>query len=798
LLTQLELTFGLLRITFTGSDEAPVLRSWWQTTRTLLFVFAVIFPGTALQAEQLHIPHVSTPPKLEDFEDMVPTGAALQLQQIATFTQSYPYDGKPPSQKTHAFLGYDDNNLYVVLTCFDKNPRNIRAQMSRREPSTPFDADDYIELTLDTFHDQRHALVFDINPLGIQADALYTEGQGTDYSWDTLWYTRSRINTQGYVIWTSIPFRSLRFHSRDVNGWGITISRYIARENETDYWPVVSDKISGRLTQEATISGFEGISPGRNMQFIPYVEGRSFRALDTRDPADPRFSTHTLDGKAGLDSKFVFHDSLVLDTTINPDFAQIESDQPQNTINQRFEVFFPEKRPFFLENSNFFEAPLIAVGLQTRMLFTRRIADPSFGTRLTGKVGAWNLGFLVADDRSPGKIVPDSDPDHGTRAYFGVGRVTHDLGKNSMIGAMYTDREFLNDFNRVGGIDGLFHINKNWNATYRGYMSSTRENNLYQFGQHHEAVLIGNGLRFTFSLQYLDITPNFRTEAGFVPRVDQRAINNYGHFYWRPAKNKLLVQHGPEENVTQMWDHRNQVIQQAGSFDYAFIFKRNIVFAPIISYESDVLRPNDFPGLPSNRQYAQDAFGIVFRGHPTRMLNWDTRVIRDGTVVVVPPAGQLPYVGDETAITQTVGIRPTGRLQIDNTYILEHVVNGAAHHAVVNNHIIRSKWNYQFNREFSLRFITQYNGLLTNPQFSSLEQQKTVNFDVLFTYFLHPGTAIYVGYNSNLENIDPGLCTRLAGSLQCDPNGNGLIRTSNGLINDGRQVFVKVSYLFRR
>jgi hypothetical protein len=247
-----------------------------------------------------------------------------------------------------------------------------------------------------------------------------------------------------------------------------------------------------------------------------------------------------------------------------------------------------------------------------------------------------------------------------------------------------------------------------------------------------------------------------------------------------------------------MWDHHNQSIQQAASFDYVLIFKRNIVFAPIISYESDVLRPVDFAGLPRNHQFAQDAFGIVFRGQPTRLFSWNTRIIRDGTVVVVPPAGQLPYVGNETAITQTVGIKPTSRLQIDNTYILERVVNGAAHHAVVNNHIIRSKWNYQFNREFSLRFITQYNGLLTNPQFSSLTQQKAVNFDVLFTYFLHPGTAVYVGYNSNLENIDPGLCTRLAGTLQCDPNGNGLIRTSNGLINDGRQIFIKISYLFRR
>jgi hypothetical protein len=753
---------------------------------------------TALHAAALPVPHVSQAPKLENFEDMVPQGAGAQLRPIPNFTQEFPYDGKSPSQKTNAFIGYDNANLYIVFVCFDTQPRGIRAQMSRREPSTPFDTDDYVEITLDTFHDGRHGFVFDINPMGIQADALWTEGQGTDYSWDTLWYSRSRITTQGYVIWTSIPFRSLRFHTPNVNGWGVTLSRYIARENETDYWPAVSDKISGRLTQEATLTGFEDISPGRNMQFIPYVEGNSFHSLDTRDPLQPRFSDHTFDGKAGLDSKFVFHDSLVLDTTINPDFSQIESDEPQNTINQRFEVFFPEKRPFFLENSNFFEAPLIAVGLQTRMVFTRRIADPSFGTRLTGKVGAWNLGFLVADDRSPGKIVPDGDPEAGKRAYFTIGRVSHDLGQHSSVGAMFTDREFLNDFNRVGGIDGLFHINKNWNATYRGYMSSTREGSLYQFGQHHEAVLIGTGLRFVFNLQYLDITPNFVTETGFVPRVDQRAINQYGHFYWRPAKNKLLVQHGPEENATQMWDHHNQTIQQVASFDYVFVFKRNVVFAPIISYESDVLRPVDFPGLLANHQFAQDAVGIVFRGQPTRMFSWNSRIIRDGTVVVVPAAGQLPFTGNETAITQTVGIKPTDRLQVDNTYILEHVVSGAVNHAVVNNHIIRTKWNYQFNKEFSLRFIGQYNGVLTNPLFSSLQTQKNLNFDVLFTYFLHPGTAIYVGYNSNLENIDPGLCTRIAGGTQCDPNANGLIRTGNGLINDGRQIFVKISYLFRR
>jgi hypothetical protein len=149
-------------------------------------------------------------------------------------------------------------------------------------------------------------------------------------------------------------------------------------------------------------------------------------------------------------------------------------------------------------------------------------------------------------------------------------------------------------------------------------------------------------------------------------------------------------------------------------------------------------------------------------------------------------------------IQQLIGIKPTERLQIDNAYILERVTNGLAHHAVVNSNIFRSKWNYQFTREFSLRFIAQYNGLVANPSYSSLQTTKNVNFDVLFTYLLHPVPAIYVGYNSNLENIDPDLCVRIPGSTQCDPNGPGLLRTRDQLTNDGRPLFLKISYLFRR
>jgi hypothetical protein len=576
----------------------------------------------------------------------------------------------------------------------------------------------------------------------------------------------------------------------------------------------VYSRISGTLNQEATMSGFEDISPSHNMQFIPYASFRNFRALDTRDPSQPRFDQIDAQGKLGLDSKFVFHDSLVLDTTINPDFAQVESDEPQNTINQRFEVFFPEKRPFFLENSNFFGDTNIGVYRLSQLLFTRRIVEPTFGARLTGKQGPWNLGFFLADDRSPGLLVPDYSPLAGKRAYFAVASVSHDFGEQNNIGFIYTGREFAGFFNRVGGIYANYRINNNWTSWFRTVVSSTAcsPNEVgptpaepgstcvsapgYEFGRNTEAVLNNIGRRLSYELMYQDITPNFHTDTGYVPRTDVRNASQYFHFYWRP-EGKHLVFQGPEANTHNIWDHNGVDLQQVYNFDWVFDFKPNLILAPIIGYETDTLRPVDFEGLPNNHKYVQHFVGFVAKGTPLSKVTFNTQVIRDGIVLVDVPSGQLPITGDETAVTAKINFKPTRHLEIDNTYILDRVLNGASHHAAFNNHIIRSKWNYQFNPAWSLRFITQYNGVLANPLYSSLSTDKNLNFDFLITYMPHPGTAVYVGYNSNLENLIPGLCETLPGSTACIPNGPGLVR-SNYFINDGRQFFVKISYLFRR
>jgi hypothetical protein len=780
-------------------------------------IFLISGTHIAGAAAGVRIPRVSSPPRLEDFQDMTPRGASTQLAKVTDFIQQQPSDGKPATQRTDVYLGYDAANLYLIWVCWDKDPQAIRGHLTRREAVTPPD-DDYVELTLDTFHDQRHGFLFDVNPRGVQSDALWTEDSGADSSPNPVLDSPRTLTAKGYVVWVSIPFRSIRFHPATDQVWGVTLMRYIARNDEYDYWPRVSSRISGRLNQEGLITGVADVSPSRNMQFNPYGYLSGLHTLDDRDPIQPRFDNRNLQGKIGLDSKFVFHDSLVLDTTINPDFAQIESDQPQNTVNQRFEVFFPEKRPFFLENSNFFSDTNIGVYQTSRILFTRRIIEPSFGARLTGKQGPWNLGFFVADDRSPGLIVPDNSPLSGTRAYFAVGRVSHDIGDQSSIGAVYVDREYEGDFNRVGGLDASFRLGKNWTSWFRSLVSSTYASSEvvsalnatgsagssiappavgYTFGQNHEGVLNGIGRRFSYELLYQDITANFHTDAGFVPRTDIRSAAQYFHFYWRP-EGKHLVFQGPELNTHDIWDHNGVGLQHAYSGDWVFYFRHNLLFAPIAGFETDVLRPVDFSGLPNDHKYAQDIAGLVVSGSPTRLITWRTTIIRDGTVLVVVPQGQLPITGNETFITHTMSIKPTGHLEIDNTYILDRVLNGAAHHASFNNHIIRSQWNYQFTRALSLRAIMQYNGLLANPTYSSLQTTKDVSLNFLITYLVHPGTAVYVGYNSNLENLIPSLCLPVAGqTMGCDPNGTGLVR-SNRLINDGRVFFVKVSYLFRR
>jgi hypothetical protein len=752
----------------------------------------------ASEYARLHVPRLDRGPKFEDFTGMRPSPYfAEKMLKVEGFKQRGPVDGAPISQRTEVYLGFTDQNLYVVCLCFDAQPAKMRTHMVRREL---IDDDDQFGFMVDPFLDRKHAVFFYQNAYGIQQDGIWNDQQ-PDYSYDMLWRSDAKQNGEGYVAWFEIPFRSLRFPARDLQTWGIFFERDVRRNNEYAFYPHISTNVQGFMSQETEMDGLTQISPGRNMQFIPYLSMRSFRALDDRDPNQAFFTGKHVEPRAGVDAKIVLKDSLVLDATVNPDFAQVESDEPQVTLNQRFEVFFPEKRPFFLENSGYFETPI-------NLVFTRRIADPEYGLRLTGKLGPWALGAFFADDKSAGHSVPAHDPIAGNKAYFSVLRLSHDLGKESSVGFIYTDREqrtapgSLCDttdtcgvgFNRIGGFDTKIKFNSQWSFNAQALASSTKFNDGTRgAGPSYHLGLLHQSRHVTYDAKYDDTAPGFQTETGFFRRPDIRQLRQFVLYHFRPEGKHLLV-HGPELTVLNSWDHSGTRLEWFSQLAYALSFRGQTYLQPYADLGHERLRPIDgFSGLNINRDYAHRHVGVFFGSALFKQLNLRGEA-RWGTDTNFDPANGPPVLADSSFVSLTATVRPLDRLTIDNTYLLTRLRTQGAGANVFNDHIVRSKWNYQFTRALSLRVIAQYSAVLVNAdlpaaqQLTSLQNVKNFNADVLLTYLIHPGTAVYVGYNSNLQNLDP--------SLGFDPNGN-LLRTRNQFINDGRQFFVKVSYLFR-
>jgi hypothetical protein len=815
---------------------------------------AQTLPKPALAPPALTIPRLSRAPALEDFLSMKPEGeTAQQMAKVTGFVQRNPHNGEKVSEETEAYLGYDQKNLYIVFVCFD-DPKKVRARMSRRED---IHDDDQVEVMLDTFHDRRRAYAFQTTPLGVQWDAIWTEaaraevGGNFDTSWDTVWDSRGKVTNRGFVVEISIPFKSLRFPATKQQEWGIILYRGIYRKNEDSFWPWINRKIEGRLGQAATLYGLEGISPGRDIELIPYGIMRGFRALDTRDPYNPFFQNAVAQGQFGMDAKFVIRDHFVLDLTANPDFSQVESEDPQITVNQRFEVYFPEKRPFFLENEDYFRTPF-------DLFFTRNIEDLSAGIRLTGKQGPYSVGLMATDDRSPGLAVPSfcpatslicSDTLYGTRSYFTIARVNRDIFKQSSVGVIYTDWECptTGEFNRVGGTDTRLKFNDNWTLEGQavtsssnllglnaylsptGNLQTTCEANLFPFdsgnagngnyfaGPADRLDLRRNGLHFIYNGSYQDVSPGFVTVPGFVNRVDIRDSEQHAGYFFRPKKGWITAW-GPAVYNHNTWDHRGTRLDTDYE-PYLTVAARGQTIAQFVPYEEtrERLRPQDFAflgleGVTANQDYHEHRSGAKVQTGYFRKVTVGASYFWGDGVNFVPVAGSPPpsLLARLNTGNATLTFRPVKPLKIENTYLFERLrateneylfalsqapAGTPLGKGVFNNHIVRSKWNWQFTPQLSLRLILQYNSVLANTPgntfypYTYLPTQKQFNTDLLLTYLVHPGTAIYVGYNSDLQNLDHGLMP--------DPAGLAGLYTSKGYINDSRQFFVKVSYQFR-
>ena len=702
---------------------------------------------------------------------------------IEGFTQREPRNGQPASERTNAYLARDAENLYAIFICFDAEPARVRGHLTRREDLTD---EDTVTLYLDTFHDGQRAYAFTVNPAGVQQDAIWTENGGLDTTFDTVWKSEGKRTTNGYVVWIAIPFKSIRFPAH-TDGWGIVLQRTIARKREDAFWPFISNEKAGRLTQEALLTGLTEVIPGRNIQLTPYSIARSFREIDLLAPSGASFRRADFATRTGADSKFIVHNSLVVDTTLNPDFSQVESDEPQASAKERFEIYFPEKRPFFLENSDYFQTAFADNSsdffhLTSPLLFTRRIQDPNAGVRITGKIASNLVGVLVADDRGPGETVPTGNPLFRRRAHYAVLRVARDVG-GSRVGAMFLRRDLAGQSNRIAGVDARLRFGDKWVGLFRSTMSSDST-----LGRGHtiDAEVVRDDNHVHFDLAYYEASPNYVQRAGFYRRPDIRRLMQFAGYrfrrdgqwlaWWMPLTYDFISRDFAGHPLDRNFGV--EIDAKLGGATVVDIYRGRT---------DETLRPSDYAALTRSQTFSQYWTGGDITTQLSRTVSGSLSFYRQGKVNYNPPAGVAPFQTGDKFAKAVLRLRPTTALSIDTSWVVDRLAN-PGNERVFTNQIFRTKWNYQFNRNLSVRLIGQYASLLPNPALTAFQTTKDFNGDFLIAYMVSPGTAFYFGYNGNLQNYDR--------SLRFGPDGD-IARTERGMINDSRQVFAKVSYQIR-
>ncbi|HEY8223868.1 MAG TPA: DUF5916 domain-containing protein [Pyrinomonadaceae bacterium] len=507
------------------------------------------------------------------------------------FYQVQPGDNIIPPNKTEVRLGYDPRFLYVAFHCFDE-PDKVRANIAKRDNIWD---DDYVGILFDTFNDQRRAYEFDFNPLGVQADGIWTEGMGEDFSLDLVMESKGMVTSDGYTIEVAIPFKSLRYVAGKDKLWGVHFWRRTKRlNNSLDMWiPLDRDK-SSWLAQAGHITGLDGLTTERTLELIPSLtvsqtarRVRTFGVFPNTPAAitDPgRLVNEPVEFDPGLTGKYTITPTITLDFTLNPDFAQVESDQLVVTANQRFPIFFPEKRPFFLEGIDIFNTQIAAV-------HTRAIIDPDAAIKLTGKTGRNTFGLLLASDNGPGNFPVDertvilSSPSDSRNQYLdknagiGILRLKRDVGKSdSFVGFLATHYKFVDISNELGGFDGRFRINKQ--TTFSWQALGTRSHrpfffpeegivrNTYENGFIYAISYDQSGRNFGQNFSMVGRTRYYRADVGFNRRVNTNNPNWFLRYNSDPKPKGKIVgwRVYTDFNSNFDWQGRSQNVNNESQF----------------------------------------------------------------------------------------------------------------------------------------------------------------------------------------------------------------------------------------
>jgi hypothetical protein len=732
-----------------------------------------------------------------------------QAARLSGFSQYFPVDGRAAEDRTEVLVWYSPTAIHFGIQA-EAVAGSVRASLANRDK---IDSDDYVQIFLSTFNDGRQAWLFAVNPLGVQADGTLVEGTGTgrgsggfsslltereppDLSADFVFESRGRLTEAGYEVEVKIPFKSLRFPAADTQDWGLHVVRRIQSSGHEDSWAPARRAAASFLGQSGTLEGLTDLRPGLVLDLTPILTQKVDGA-----PSGDGWDYHAGKPQPGGNVRWGVTSNLTLNGTFNPDFSQVESDAQQFTYDPRIAVFYPEKRPFFLDNGELFTTP-------NQLIYTRRIVDPDAAVKLTGRLAGTTLATLFAVD---GSATSSSGDDH---PIFGILRAQRDVGKGSKVALVYTDRTESDHSNRVLAGDARFTWGEIYSLQLQGAASRTRDAGAAAvIAPLWQAIANRNGRKFGFRYLFTGIDQDFRAESGFIsrPGIVQANADHRRTFFGKPGA--LLESLSCDVVLDGIWRYRD-FVEGRGLLEKKLHFNNNAVLrggwkaGASVLVESFGYDPDLYADYALLEAGPDGPTYLPFTGTPSLpnldfVLDLETPQFSkfSGTAQVLWGKDENFFEwssADILYLTFTADWRPTEKLRVSAQYQHQQFDRRTDGSTVGVRKIPRLKLEYQLSRSLFLRAVGEYDAARQDdlrddsrtelpivirdpatgeyaPALASLRNR--LRLDFLFAYQPRPGTVFFAGYGSTL-----------AKGLPAGPPD--LQRETDGF-------FFKISYLFR-
>ncbi|MBT3243379.1 MAG: carbohydrate binding family 9 domain-containing protein [Bacteroidetes bacterium] len=714
--------------------------------RNLIVLLLALLSLPTFSNEAIKLTKTQLAPEIDGILDDIVWQKAEKFTGFKSFIPDF---GKEMPQKTESWISYDEENLYFAFRCYDDEPDKIIATIRNRDD---IGKEDWVCVNLDSHNDQQAISAFYVNPFGIQADARFAAGQ-EDESADFVWYSAGQIDEQGYTIEIRIPLKSLRFSDHDPVEMGIILERKIARQSIQGMYPEMDPDQGYAFLNQMMVISMTGVKHYKLFEAIPAL---TYSNRNSRDAGAWGDAKHTSDPSLTL--KYGITSDLILDATLNPDYSQVEADAGQIDVNLRYNVFYPEKRPFFLEGKEKFAVAATRtfdLDPMYLMVNTRTIVNPLTGLKFSGKVNETNdFTILYAMDELAG----DQDIWQKNYQHVPVVRFKRSFSGDSYIGALYSGGEAKENFNRMYGADGQIRLNKSTLLEFNGFRSHTSGESDIEVGHAASVYLNKDTRNLQYGLIFKDLSEDFHANTAFIRRTGITQIGG-----------RFLPKFYSDSKVFKRFDVE---LFGMGAYDKIYSMWEHFSFASVTAYLGGtsmlLMKYYNTSEIYLGERFKTGGFHALFA---TQIGDWFSGSVVNRYNNAIYYSSD-PYAGLLNRFSLSLKFQPITKFNIDLSFLYYNFREADTKDMVYTYPIERLKLTYQFNKFLFVRGVLEYNGYRKNL---------LTDFLVSFNYI--PGTVFYLGYGSLFESID------LAGERMFNPDQ---------AYDMERGLFLKLSYLFRR